>query len=317
MSGDVPFFYDTKKKSVTELVDGMVVGRNKDCDISVVDHRVSGMHFKVSIKANEVYVTDLESSNKTKLNGEVLEAKIETKISIKDHLKFGDQKFIFFYEAIDDFSVPEVTSTLQISSTADCADDLFKSSSLEVVGGVSLGGQKKTKVSELKSAKAKIDELEKQMALLVEEGDDLNSLKKSYDELTDKILNSKEQLSIAKYDNKEVIEKDLQNFEFSISELNESINEAKQKIESWNKQIAIINQSILQTKHLHIVFDDLKSFEEQEKELKAEIDSKNSMSIEQKKEAIKNEYEQAKENYKKLQENYSLALGGPKKNKAA
>jgi hypothetical protein len=315
VSNSVPFFYDTKKGAIIELTDGMVVGRNKNCDVAVVDHRVSGMHFKIQVKEDKVFIIDLESSNKTKLNGEEIDAKVEMKLSIKDNIKFGDQKFLFFFECIEDFAVPEVTSTLKIRSTADCADDLFQSSSLEVVSGASTT-KKKTKVSELRVAKGKLSELDTNMQLVKEEFEDFLSLKQSYNELVDKIANSQDQLDIAGYKSKEEVENDIQNYDFSISELNESINEAKQKIEGWSKQITMINQNILEARHFSKVFEDLNCFKTQQSDLTKEIDEKEKLNLEEKHNKSVAEFESAQENYKELQEDYSNSVG-VKKKKAA
>ena len=308
MSSSVPFFYDTKKEVIIELVDGMVVGRNKDCDVPVIDHRVSGMHFKIKITDDEVFLIDLESSNKTKHNGDEIDAKIEIKLSVNDNIKFGDQKFLYFFENTEEFVVPEVTTSMKINSTADCAEDLFQSSELEVVGGFA-GGKKKTKVSELKIAKENISEVNTRMLIGKEEVEDFISLKQSYDELIDKISNSKEQLNIAKYSTQKEVQQDIKNYDFSISELNESINDAKQKIEGWSKQIAMINQSILEAKHFNNVFENLSSFNVQEEELKNEIDMKTEQKLEENHLKLVQEHETAQELYKKLQSDYSNTLG--------
>ena len=311
MGNAVPFFYDTNNQVVIELEDGMVVGRNKDCDIPVVDHKVSGKHFEIHIQDDIVSIVDLESSNKTKLNGEFLSPKKETKLAIKDHVNFGSQKFLYFFESIDDFLVPEVTSTLQISSTADCAEDLFSSSKLEYQGKMSLTG--KPKLSDLRNSKSRLDDLEKMLKSAISEFEEFDHVRRSRSENSDLLKNSKEQLENSPYSNKEEIDKEISSFEFSISEFNETINEAKQQIETCSNEIAKINQSILKAKQLSVVIDEIKNFEENEAKLSVELEKLEKKDIETLKDQLQSEFDREKENYKGLQNNYSLALGSNKK----
>jgi pSer/pThr/pTyr-binding forkhead associated (FHA) protein len=314
VSEAVPFFYDTNKRVVIELEDGMVVGRNKDCDIAVVDHKVSGKHFEVHINDGEVTIVDLESSNKTKLNGESLSPQVETKLNIKDNVKFGSQKFLYFYENIEDFVVPEITATLQIRSTAQCADELFAPSSLQMEGGVNLDPKKssKPKISELKNSKVKLDQIEANLKQSLEDIEEFKRLQESVENIESSIRVSKDQLKDSNYNTKEEISEDIKSFEFSISELNELINEAKNKIQTWNIEIAKINQSIIESKHLSEVFDDIEDLKVQKKELSDRISSQSEESLLEAKDELQSEFELEQEKYKNLQANYSLGLSKKK-----
>ncbi|MEO0142610.1 MAG: FHA domain-containing protein, partial [candidate division WOR-3 bacterium] len=52
--------------------DGMVIGRDRSCDIFIDDNAASRRHCKINIKDEGVEIIDLESRNGTKLNDKLI-----------------------------------------------------------------------------------------------------------------------------------------------------------------------------------------------------------------------------------------------------
>ena len=62
------------------LMDRVVIGRKNEPDVNIVlnyDSSVSGRHCEITISGDHFYVEDLHSSNKTYLNGEIVEGRME------------------------------------------------------------------------------------------------------------------------------------------------------------------------------------------------------------------------------------------------
>jgi len=72
---------------------GVIVGRGKDCDISVNHIFLSVEHFQVWYDEGFWYIGDMGSKNGTYLNGTKLK-KVKI-LEDKDQISFGELKFIF------------------------------------------------------------------------------------------------------------------------------------------------------------------------------------------------------------------------------
>lgn len=70
-----------------------IIGRGKDCNIRILDLLVSRNHCKIEGRDGTFYVDDLNSTNKTLLNGK--EVDNETKLDIGDTIKIGDTLLLF------------------------------------------------------------------------------------------------------------------------------------------------------------------------------------------------------------------------------
>ncbi len=73
----------------------MIIGRKQDCNIQLDEKMVSGHHAEITIKADEILLKDLDSTNGTKVNGKsVTEATLKT----GDQVTIGNYKLIFVRE---------------------------------------------------------------------------------------------------------------------------------------------------------------------------------------------------------------------------
>lgn len=317
MNKAVPFFFDSKKQVLVELTDGMTFGRNKECDYTVVDHRVSGLHFKVLVKDNGIYIIDLESSNKTKLNGDNLDANTEVKLKIKDRVAFGEQKFQYFFDHIEDFIIPEVTTSFRVDSNADFVDSMMETEKVQGID-LHLGNRKKSnKLGDLKRSRALMSEIEDKLKNINSEIESFNSLKNNHDELIGKIRANELELGKSDYKTEEQMHKDLKSFNFSISELNKSIEEAKKNIILWSGEVTNIENSIKEVNRVQEIYSKVKDDREEEVSLSNQISDYQAKNLEGEKlrlEKIKNDEQ---DSYKKLQEDYAESLKYKKKRMVA
>src|SRR5262245_40426407 len=74
-----------------EIKDGMVIGRNPDCDVVLTDGHPSRKHARLNLKADGLWVEDLGSANGTFVNGEqIAQAR---KLVTGDRLSFDVNQF--------------------------------------------------------------------------------------------------------------------------------------------------------------------------------------------------------------------------------
>lgn len=307
----VPFFYDSAREVVIELSDNMTFGRNKECDYSVVDHRVSGVHFKVSIKNDDVYIIDLESSNSTKLNGTEVCPNTEMKLSLKDKVKFGEQQFSYFFEPLDNFFHPDITETLTISNTADIVDEMLSpASDFDRGMNLSLGSNQKkgSQLSDLKKSKALVSQYEESLKKVIDDIATREAISKEYDNLMIKISNSKQELKNACYEDRSKIAEDVKSFNFSISELHSSIEQAQEKINSWKKDIEVIQNKVEEVQRLELIHQCLESDQEAESGLSSKLSSYREKNLDELKSDVQNKLKKEFSNYKTIQEEYSDRL---------
>ncbi|MDX9730409.1 MAG: diguanylate cyclase [Bdellovibrionales bacterium] len=73
----------------------LIIGRSMTSHVFVDDKSVSRSHTKIILKDNDVYVMDLESSNKTVVNDEAIPPMIPIKLKDNDTIKTGNVLFKF------------------------------------------------------------------------------------------------------------------------------------------------------------------------------------------------------------------------------
>jgi hypothetical protein len=72
-----------------------VVGRSPECHVTIDDPLVSREHAKIFNHGDRVVLRDLGSRNGSKLNGEVVKAKVDVELKDGDRLRFGNQEIVF------------------------------------------------------------------------------------------------------------------------------------------------------------------------------------------------------------------------------
>ena len=96
------YFFIWKKESgesePIKLENGMVFGRKKECHFSISDQLVSGKHFEITIVGHTLYITDLESFNKTFINEIDISPNKKVALKENDIVQAGKQIFTFVHE---------------------------------------------------------------------------------------------------------------------------------------------------------------------------------------------------------------------------
>jgi diguanylate cyclase (GGDEF)-like protein len=82
-------------KQWTLATNDVVIGRSVDCPIFVDDRSVSKNHARFNVVGADVTVVDLGSTNKTMVNGEILQPLTPFKLSNNDQIKTGNVIFKF------------------------------------------------------------------------------------------------------------------------------------------------------------------------------------------------------------------------------
>ncbi|MBI9046979.1 MAG: FHA domain-containing protein [Anaerolineaceae bacterium] len=77
-------------KSIDLPVWGLIIGRGDECDLILSHNLISRNHLKITREDNTVFVTDLGSTNGSRLNGKRLEAHIKTRLLPDQILVLGD-----------------------------------------------------------------------------------------------------------------------------------------------------------------------------------------------------------------------------------
>ena len=72
------------------------IGRNEDCNLSILSKTVSRKHAEIIKKIDGPFIRDLKSKNGTFLNEQLIN--LESKLKDGDIIHFGDVKFKFFYK---------------------------------------------------------------------------------------------------------------------------------------------------------------------------------------------------------------------------
>ena len=96
-----------------ENFDGAVkLGRDDECDVVIADGSISTVHAQFTLEFEDeapvVYLTDLESSNGTFVNGDLIEPKTATRVENQDGIRFGPAVKFQFFEAAGFFEFIDI-----------------------------------------------------------------------------------------------------------------------------------------------------------------------------------------------------------------
>lgn len=88
------FLFDNVERGFIRIHDGFLCGRN-DGDLQFpTDDVISRRQCRFSIDANDVYIEDLGSTNRTKVNSVPIVPKKKRRIQLNDVIEFGKRRFI-------------------------------------------------------------------------------------------------------------------------------------------------------------------------------------------------------------------------------
>lgn len=101
----------------------LLVGRNPDCDVILVDSRkVSRQHCLLAVVQNKVYIRDLGSTNGVWLNGSRVER--EARMKVGDEVSFADLKYELIKSDADAEPAPKAKPKRHRDEDDDASDEL-------------------------------------------------------------------------------------------------------------------------------------------------------------------------------------------------
>lgn len=102
-----------------------VIGRGHECDIRILDLMISRVHCQIEGKNGHYYVRDLNSTNKTIINENIIEN--EKKLNESDILQVGDTLLLFSAQKnlsvnnVEDFERIRQSRTKHLGANTDNA----------------------------------------------------------------------------------------------------------------------------------------------------------------------------------------------------
>jgi two-component system cell cycle response regulator len=121
----------------------IIIGRSMNSVIFVDDRSVSKSHAKLSRLGDEIFITDLESTNHTIVNDEAIQSLIPVKLNANDQIKTGNVLFKFLEEGSLEAHALE---HLQTKSEKDPLTGAFNKGALTIKGNESFKRAKLLKV---------------------------------------------------------------------------------------------------------------------------------------------------------------------------
>ncbi|MFA6235914.1 MAG: FHA domain-containing protein [Bacteriovorax sp.] len=97
-------FYFVGAKYNFEINSTTTIGRNS-ADINFQDDKLSSTHCKLTVKGTNLFITDLDSSNGTIVNGKKLSPRTETELNFGDRVQIGSDVYVI-YDAPQKTTVP-------------------------------------------------------------------------------------------------------------------------------------------------------------------------------------------------------------------
>lgn len=94
--------YLIKKNNGEKIVinkPSFVIGKGNGCDYVITGNSaISRKHAELRIEKGSVYIVDKKSTNKTYINGNVIQSEIMTKINNGDNIKAANEEFLLSIE---------------------------------------------------------------------------------------------------------------------------------------------------------------------------------------------------------------------------
>lgn len=101
-SSSVKRVFLIKKNNGEKIVinkSSFIIGKGTDCDYIITGNSaISRKHAEFKIEKGSVYIVDKKSTNKTYVNGNVIQPDIMTKINNGDNIKVANEEFLLSIE---------------------------------------------------------------------------------------------------------------------------------------------------------------------------------------------------------------------------
>jgi len=335
------FLFDQSRLERIELFDDIVFGRDPGSDVVIDDVMVSNSHFKIKIIDYEVYVIDLESSNKTIVNDVEIIPNKQIKLNPKDVIRVGSQEYAYSSGAVRKLNLPELSSTLKVGRFDEQSEsslkieriensDEFEDSTPGLAFEVNLPKQKvETGLKGLRNAKKYLDDLENVQKEIVEKIASLKKMRRRKIEVGAKMDQMKKILQESDFKTEKDFENELrihrgtaEGYKMKIQKEEKEIAKAKAIIADAEETIAQAQFNIStikgQSKEATDRFDAVNSeydiyknktvFENEFQTLKETIKKYESLDLESKQEEVEKEIKLKNQQYKDMQNHYGAKL---------
>lgn len=121
----------------------LIIGRSMTSGVFVDDRSVSRSHAKLSLSSGDVYILDLESSNRTVVNNDAIPPLVPVKLNNNDQIKTGNVLFKFLERgSIEAHAIEQ----LQSKSEKDPLTGIYNKGALHMKGAESFKRAKLLKV---------------------------------------------------------------------------------------------------------------------------------------------------------------------------
>jgi hypothetical protein len=302
------FLFDLNQMEKINLFDNIVFGRDEGSDILVEDEEVSGSHFKIHIIDYEVYVVDLDSSNKTFINDIELIPGKKFKLNAKDIIRVGTQEFSYSSSSVNKLNLPELSKTLQLARFDQASDPSFKidriendqiyeeDDSLPKVDILLPKQRVETGLKALRSAKRYLEELDEVNLDICEKIEGLKKMRRRKIEVGAKMDQMIKVLADSKYKSEKEFENELRIHRGTVEGFKLKIKKEEKEIERANEVIRKAEQEIAQAKF------NISSLNGESKKSLDKFDSVNDeYDMYKNKGVFENEFETLKETIKKFE----------------
>lgn len=121
----------------------MIIGRSMNSTIFVDDRSVSRSHAKLSVSGGDVFILDLESSNRTVVNDDAIPPLVPVKLTNNDQIKVGNVLFKYLERGSLEAHAME---QLQSKSEKDPLTQIYNKGALQLKGAESFKRAKLLKV---------------------------------------------------------------------------------------------------------------------------------------------------------------------------
>lgn len=307
------FFFENEDKELMRisLADGIIFGRRDDCEVVIDDDRISGQHFQIHVTDGLAYIEDLDSVNKTYLNGQFIDPLRKRLLKEGDIISVGEEVYGFSHKEKLTFDLPKKAKrkTMTITNL-----DNLQSLDLDTSGRHLVDARKDSKrlLNMLTESKKVIKQLEEEKISIKNSISRKSELQTELADCQSQISQYEEELKDEDIEVEEV-QKRIEHHKADIEEFHKNIQVAEAQIEKLKKSVSYYQEAIEDREvRLQNLYDEMGVFTQYADMLKR-IDKLESKLLtlnntDEKISEIELAIKQEKTKYKKTQKEYGEAV---------
>ena len=238
------FFFEDEEKQLMRisLADGIIFGRRDDCEVVIEDDRISGQHFQINVIDGLAYIEDLDSVNKTYINGQFIDPLRKRLLKEGDIVSVGEEVYGFSHKEKLTFDLPKKAKkkTMTITNIEN-----LESLDLDTSGRHMMDSRKDSKrlLNMLTESKKTIKQLEVEKLSVQNSIQHKSELESQLAEHHKKLVEYEKELESEDIEVEEV-QKRIENHKTDIEEFHKNISTAESQIEKLQKSIRKYQEQI-------------------------------------------------------------------------